>query len=80
MQTFLQHLIAGLIVMAFIGVFLIVNLYFYNQRYLKVHPCSWFQTQTQAQKAFERNPSKWHDLDRNKDGIACTSLALNPTI
>ena len=36
--------------------------------------CSNFQTQQQAQRVLDRDPSDPNGLDRNKNGVACESL------
>ena len=36
--------------------------------------CGDFQTQLEAQEEFEKHSDDIHGLDRNNDGVACSSL------
>lgn len=36
--------------------------------------CGDFDTQPEAQKAFESDPERYYDLDRDDNGIACQSM------
>ncbi len=43
-------------------------------RSLDDYDCRDFKTQPEAQKVFDRKQTDIYDLDRNRDGIACSSL------
>jgi hypothetical protein len=70
----MKFIVVAFLVFIFFVIFIFIQTNILNNSIKFDYDCDDFQTQAQAQKVFEVNPKDIYDLDRNKDGIACSSL------
>lgn len=74
-----SNIITSLIVVVAVLLFAVVALYYWGSQrvvYQQIDKirCANFQTQEQAQQAFNLKPGEYKSLDSNHDGIVCNDL------
>lgn len=80
--TILTRTVLGFMFAMVVVLFVLTYLYFWGLSHVvydqvgKIR-CSNYQTQEQAQQAFDSNTKEYAPLDDNHDGIACNDLSKN---